>query len=220
MEQREQQSSVIHYAMNFGAVVGVYYIAKFCLFPMSLRSSLAGMFFLGLTLVVPFFIYRLTRLYRDRYVGGDITFGHALAFAMLTMGFGSLLASAAHYIYFAFIDGGMMVGALEQSIEQMASLLTGPTGEGTTIIADTVAIAAPTLTDSIDVATDSIAEESAELAVSIDAYITMLRTTTAQIKAMTPIDMTLAMLSNNLSWSIIVALPVAALIAIKRRKDL
>ena len=220
MEQREQQSSVIHYAMNFGAVVGVYYIAKFCLFPMSLRSSLAGMFFLGLTLVVPFFIYRLTRLYRDRYVGGDITFGHALAFAMLTMGFGSLLASAAHYIYFAFIDGGMMVGALEQSIEQMASLLTGPTGEGTAIIADTVAIAAPTLTDSIAVATDSIAEESEELTVSIDAYITMLRTTTAQIKAMTPIDMTLGMLSNNLSWSIIVALPVAALIAIKRRKDL
>ena len=209
---------MIHYAMNFGAVVGVYYIAKFCLFPMSLRSSLAGMFFLGLTLVVPFFIYRLTRLYRDRYMGGNITFGHALAFAMLTMGFGSLLASAAHYTYFAFIDGGMMVGTLEQSIEQMALLLTATTGEDTVAMTDTIVAAAPVLTDPIAVATESIAEAGAELVVSPDAYIDMLRTTTAQIKAMTPIDMTLGMLSNNLSWSIIVALPVAAFLTIKKRK--
>ena len=71
MEQREQQPSMVHYAMNFGTVVGIYYIAKFCLFPMSLRSSLAGVFFIGLTLVVPFLIYRLTRLYRDHYMGGQ-----------------------------------------------------------------------------------------------------------------------------------------------------
>lgn len=218
MEYKEQQPSLIHYAMNFGAVMGGYYIGKFCLFPISLRSSFAGMLFLGLTLMVPFLIYRLTTLYRDRYMGGNITFSHALAFAILTMGFGSLLASAAHYIYFAFIDGGMMVGTLEQNIEQMASLLTTPTGEGAAAMTDTMAIATPPLIDSTTVATESIAEEAAEIAASIDDYITMLRTTTEQIKAMTPIDMTLGMLSNNLSWSIIVALPVAAFLTIKKRK--
>lgn len=218
MEYKEQQPSLIHYAMNFGAVMGGYYIGKFCLFPMSLRSSFAGMLFLGLTLMVPFLIYRLTTLYRDRYMGGNITFSHALAFAILTMGFGSLLASAAHYIYFAFIDGGMMVGTLEQSIEQMASLLTAPTGEGAAAMTDTMAIATPSIIDTTTVATESMAEEAAEIAASIDDYITMLRTTTEQIKAMTPIDMTLGMLSNNLSWSIIVALPVAAFLTIKKRK--
>lgn len=218
MEYKEQQPSLIHYAMNFGAVMGGYYIGKFCLFPISLRSSFAGMLFLGLTLMVPFLIYRLTTLYRDRYMGGNITFSHALAFAILTMGFGSLLASVAHYIYFAFIDGGMMVGTLEQNIEQMASLLTAPTGEGAAAMTDTMAIATPSIIDTTTVATESMAEEAAEIAASIDDYITMLRTTTEQIKAMTPIDMTLGMLSNNLSWSIIVALPVAAFLTIKKRK--
>ena len=218
MESKEQHPSLIHYAMNFGAVMGGYYICKFCLFPMSLRSSFAGMLFLGLTLMVPFLIYRLTKLYRNRYMGGNITFSHALAFAMLTMGFGSLLASAAHYIYFAFIDGGMMVGTLEQSIEQMASLLTATTGEDAVAMTDTMAIETPSIIDTTTVATESIAEEGAELVASIDDYITMLRTTTEQIKAMTPIDMTLGMLSNNLSWSIIVALPVAAFLTIKKRK--
>ena len=214
MEQREQQPSMVHYAMNFGTVVGIYYIAKFCLFPMSLRSSLAGVFFIGLTLVVPFLIYRLTRLYRDHYMGGNITFVQALAFAMLTMGFGSLLASAAHYIYFAFIDGGAMVNTLEQNIEQMESLLSMPLNE--TAITDSVAIATSVPTDSITNISGNIIDDNMTMATTLNDYITMLRTTTAQIKALTPIDMTLGMLSNNLSWSIIVAVPVAALTTIKR----
>lgn len=187
----QEQPSMIHYAMNFGAVVGVYYIAKFCLFPMSLRSTFAGLLFIGLTLVVPVFVYKLTRLYRDRYVVGNLTFVHALAFAMLTMGFGSLLASVAHYIYFAFIDGGAMVGALEQSIEQMASLLS----------------------------TENITEMNIEQSALVDDYISMLRTTAAQIRELTPIDMTIGMLSNNLSWSVVVALPVAAFVSIRKSKQ-
>lgn len=187
----QEQPSMIHYAMNFGAVVGVYYIAKFCLFPMSLRSTFAGLLFIGLTLVVPVFVYKLTRLYRDRYVVGNLTFVHALAFAMLTMGFGSLLASVAHYIYFAFIDGGAMVGALEQSIEQMASLLS----------------------------TENITEMNIEQSALFDDYISMLRTTAAQIRELTPIDMTIGMLSNNLSWSVVVALPVAAFASIRKSKQ-
>ena len=205
---------MVHYAMNFGTVVGIYYIAKFCLFPMSLHSSLAGVFFIGLTLVVPFLIYRLTRLYRDHYMGGNITFVQALAFAMLTMGFGSLLASAAHYIYFAFIDGGAMVNTLEQNIEQMESLLSMPLNE--TAITDSVAIATSVPTDSITNISGNIIDDNMTMATTLNDYITMLRTTTAQIKALTPIDMTLGMLSNNLSWSIIVAVPVAALTTIKR----
>ncbi|MBO7267653.1 MAG: DUF4199 domain-containing protein [Bacteroidaceae bacterium] len=214
MEQREQQPSMVHYAMNFGTVVGIYYIAKFCLFPMSLRSSLAGVFFIGLTLVVPFLIYRLTRLYRDHYMGGNITFVQALAFAMLTMGFGSLLASAAHYIYFAFIDGGAIVNTLEQNIEQMESLLSMPLNE--TAITDSVAIATSVPSDSITNISGNIIDDNMTMTTTLNDYITMLRTTTAQIKALTPIDMTLGMLSNNLSWSIIVAVPVAALTTIKR----
>lgn len=187
----QEQSSMLHYAMNFGVVVGVYYIVKFCLFPLSLRSTFAGLLFIGLTLAVPLLMYLLTKFYRDRYMGGNLTFVHALAFAMLTMAFGSLLASVAHYAYFAFIDGGAMIESLEQSVEQMATLLSG----------------------------ENVAEENIAQSVSLDDYITMLRTTTMQIKTMTSIDMTIGMLSNNLSWSIIVALPVAAFVSLRKSRQ-
>lgn len=187
----QEQPSMVHYAMNFGLVVGVYYILKFFLFPMSLSSTVAGMIFIGLTIVVPLLIYRITCLYRDRYMGGNVTFSHALAFAMLTMVFGSLLASVAHYIYFAYIDGGMMVNALEQSIEQMVTLLSA----------------------------ENMPEGVAMQDVSIDDYITMLRTTVTQIKAMTPIDITMGMLSSNVSWSIVVALLVALFVSLRRKKQ-
>lgn len=169
-------------AMNMGAVVGIYYIGKFCLFPLSLHSTLAAMLFLGLTLMVPYLIYRLVRLYRDRYLNGSIEFARALAFALLIMGFGSLLAAAAHYIYFAYIDGGAMVSALEESIGQLMAIdlstLEGTENAGTTIA-------------------------------QFNEYIELMRNTATQLSTMTPIEMTMGMLSNNVSWAIAVALPVA-----------
>ena len=210
----QEQPSMIHYAMNFGAVVGVYYIAKFCLFPMSFNSTFAGMLFIGLTLMVPLLMYRLVKYYRDRYLGGDITFTHALAFTVLSMGFGSLLAAVAHYTYFAFIDGGAMMSAIEQSVEQMVAI-----AESTAMASDTTAVVPPVLTDSIAPVAPSIAGEDITLVTSLDSYITLLRTTTEQIKVMTPIDMTIGMLSNNLSWSIIVALPVAAFASLRNLKE-
>lgn len=168
--------------MNMGAVVGLYYIGKFCLFPLSLHSTLAAMLFLGLTLMVPYLVYRITKLYRDRYLTGHIDFARAFAFALLVMGFGSLLAAAAHYIYFAYIDGGAMVGALEESISQLSA---------------------------IDLSTLEGAEGVEATQTQLNQYLEMMCATAAQIAGMTPIEMTMGMLSNNVSWAIAVALPVA-----------
>ena len=123
--------------MNTGVVVGAYYIGKFCLFPLSFSSAFSGLLFIGLTLLVPYLIYRLVRTYRDRCLDGHIEFVQALVYAMLIMTFGSILAAAAHYIYFAFIDGGRMVGALEQSIEQFSAIdlsTLGTAGNDSSII--------------------------------------------------------------------------------------
>ena len=169
-------------AMNMGAVVGAYYIGKFCLFPLSLHSTLAAMLFLGLTLMVPFLVYRLARLYRDRYCGGKIDFYRAFVCSMLTMGFGSLLAAAAHYIYFAYIDGGAMIGALESSIAQLTA---------------------------IDLSTLEGVEGSEEALAQWTQYIELMRTTVTQLQAMTPIELTMGMLSNNVSWSVMLSLPIA-----------
>lgn len=174
------QQTMVNHAMSFGMVVGVYYIVKFCLFPLSLHSTMAAFLFLGLTMVVPFLVFRLVKLYRDRYCGGLITFPHAMVFAALIMGFGSLLASVAHYAYFAFIDDGAMVGALVQSVELLQDI--DPTAlEGA----------------------DTGAEEQLGL------YVETMQQTVRLLQAMSPIDITIGMLSNNFSWSIVLALPVA-----------
>ena len=179
----QEQTSMLHYAMNFGAVAGVYYIGKFCLFPLSLHSTMAALLFLGLTLVVPFLIYQLVKRYRDQYCGGHIEFTRAFFFSMLTMGFGSLLAAAAHYIYFAFIDGGAMVEALEQSIEQLQN---------------------------IDFSV--LEEANADAITQFNQYVEAMTQTARQLQTLSPIDITMGMLSNNFSWSVILSLPIALIV--------
>lgn len=182
-DHHNEQPTMINCAMNMGAVAGVYYIAKFCLFPLSLHSTMAALLFLGLTLVVPFLIYQLTKRYRDQYCGGQIEFTRAFFFSMLTMGFGSLLAAAAHYIYFAFIDGGAMVGALVQSIEQLQSIdLTALEGA------------------------------NADAVTQFNQYVEAMEQTVQQLQALSPIDITMGMLSNNFSWSVILSLPIALIV--------
>ena len=175
-----ERPTMMNCAMNFGAVVGLYNIGKFCLFPLSLHSTTAALFFLSLTLLVPYLIYRLVKRYRDQYCGGQIDFARAFIFSMYTFCFGALLASAAHYIYFAYIDGGAMVSALAQSIEQLQG---------------------------VDLAT--LEDANAEAITQFNQYIELMQQTIQQIQAMKPIDMTLGMLSNNVSWSIILSLPIA-----------
>lgn len=181
--KQEELPTMMNCAMNMGAVAGVYYIAKFCLFPLSLHSTMAALLFLGLTLVVPFLIYQLVKRYRDQYCGGQIEFTRAFIYSVLIMGFGSLLAAAAHYIYFAFIDGGAMVGALAQSIEQLQSIdLSALEGANE----------------------DSIAQ--------FNQYIEAMKLTAQQLQTLSPIDITLGMLSNNFSWSVILSLPIALIV--------
>lgn len=181
--KQEELPTMMNCAMNMGAVAGVYYIAKFCLFPLSLHSTMAALLFLGLTLVVPFLIYQLVKRYRDQYCGGQIEFTRAFIYSVLIMGFGSLLAAAAHYIYFAFIDGGAMVGALAQSIEQLQS---------------------------IDLSALEGANE--ESIAQFNQYIEAMKLTAQQLQALSPIDITLGMLSNNFSWSVILSLPIALIV--------
>ena len=179
----QENPTMISYAMNFGAVVGLYYIGKFCLFPLSLYSTMAALLFLGLTVVVPFLIYRLVKRYRDQYCGGKIDFSRAFTFSMLIMAFGSLLVAAAYYIYFAFIDNGTMVGAVVQSIEQLQA---------------------------VDLST--LEGANAEAIAQFDQYIEVMQQTVAQLQAMSPIDITMGMLSNNVSWSVILSLPIALVV--------
>ena len=176
--------------MNFGAVVGLYYIVKFCLFPLSLHTTMAAFLFLGLTLVVPFLVFLLVKRYRDQYCNGRLEFVRAWAFVVLVMGFGSLLASAAHYVYFAYIDGGAMVGALVQSIEQLQG---------------------------VDLST--LEDADAEAVAQFGQYVEMMEQAVVQLQGMSAIEITMGMLSNNFSWSIVLSLPIALIVSMRKIKQ-
>ena len=178
-----EQPTMINYAMNFGVVVGLYYIVKFCLFPLSLRSTMAGLLFLGLTVVVPLLIFLLVKRYRDQYCGGKIGVVQAFSFSLLIMGFGALLSSVAHYVYFAYIDGGAMMAAVVQSVETLQGVDLGAM-EG--------------------VSAGAIAQ--------YNQYVDLMQQTVQQLQMLKPIDMTIGMLSNNVSWSVIISLPIALLV--------
>lgn len=185
----QEQPTMVNSAMNFGAVVGMYYIVKFCLFPLGLHSVMASLLFWGLTVVVPFFVFLLVKRYRDQYCGGKLEFTRALAFSVLTMGFGALLAAVAHYIYFAYIDGGAMVEALVQSMEQLQRV---------------------DLSTLEDVDANAIAQ--------FGQYIEMMHQTAEQLQAMSAIEITMGMLSNNFSWSIVLSLPIALMASMRKTK--
>lgn len=191
--EHNEQPTMMNCAMNMGLIVGAYYIVKFCLFPLSMHSTFAAMLFFGLTMMVPFLVYRLVKVYKDRYAGGSIDFARAFSFALLVMAFGSLLASVAHYVYFEYIDNGLVVSTLAANIEELAAVDLGAI-------------------EGIDTT------EGAEAVEQYNRFIEMMNTTLQQLQAMSSIKMTVGMLSNNVSWAFIVALPIA-LVASMRKKE-
>ena len=95
--------------MIFGTYMGLFWILKFILVPLGLTSPFLLLLFICLTICVPFMGYYYTKLYRNRVCDGSITFFHAWLFNVFMYVCASLLTSAAHYVYFAFIDQGYIL---------------------------------------------------------------------------------------------------------------
>ena len=78
-----------------------------------------------LTCAVPFVGYFYLKAFRERICGGAISFGQACLFTLLMYMFASLLASVAHYVYFAFIDGGFIINEYSHMVEQVFNATPG-----------------------------------------------------------------------------------------------
>lgn len=100
------------YAMNLGTCMGIFWIVKFALIPLGLQYNYLFLAYTVLTLAVPFIGYRYVAAFRDKECGGIISFSQACLFCLSMYIFASLLASVAHYVYFAWIDNGYMVEKL------------------------------------------------------------------------------------------------------------
>ena len=110
--------------MHYGTLMGIFWTLKFVLFPMGMQSPLLLMAFFLLTLIVPVAGFFLVRQYRDRECGGVLSFSRAFLFTSFMYLFAALFATIAHYVYFRYIDGGLIVNTYQDMLTQMEAIAT------------------------------------------------------------------------------------------------
>ncbi|EJW99129.1 hypothetical protein, membrane, partial [gut metagenome] len=80
---KNHSGTLQQYAMLYGTYMGLFWIAKFTLFPLGMSSPLLLLLFLALTIYVPFLGFRYTKSYRDYVLNGNISFLQAWAFNLM-----------------------------------------------------------------------------------------------------------------------------------------
>lgn len=111
-------------AMKYGTIMGIFWTIKFVLFPWGMENPLLLMAFFLLTLIVPVVGFFLVRQYRDRECGGILNFSRAFLFTSFMYMFAALFATIAHYIYFRYMDNGMIVNTYQNMLTQMSAVAT------------------------------------------------------------------------------------------------
>lgn len=113
----ENRGYIQRCAMLYGAYLGVFWIVGAAFFPLGLSNPFLFLVFIGFVLCGPFIAYRHVRTYRNAVCGGSMSFSHAWVFTVLMYMFAALLAAAAHYIYFRFIDQGYIINTYSKLVE-------------------------------------------------------------------------------------------------------
>lgn len=90
--------------MEFGLILGIYFILKFALTVLSSKIIILSIFSWILLVGIPFVIYSMLRYYRDRLNGGYIEFARAWNLGMLLIFFASLPEALSQFIYFEYIN--------------------------------------------------------------------------------------------------------------------
>lgn len=121
---QNQPISLQQTAMYFGTLMGLFWIIKFTFLPLGFTIPLLQLLFVLLTFFVPILGYLYARKFRNRYCGGSITFSRAFAFTVLMYLFAALLAAVAHYIYFRYIDNGLLIDSYIGQLEAMKPTAT------------------------------------------------------------------------------------------------
>ncbi|MFA6830699.1 MAG: DUF4199 domain-containing protein [Bacteroidaceae bacterium] len=101
-------------AMTYGTYMGLFWVAKFILFPLGFSYNFLFLLFFVLTIAVPFICYRMTKNFRDTKLNGTINWFQAWAFNLFVFLFAALLVGVAHYAYFQFLDHGFIIESYDK----------------------------------------------------------------------------------------------------------
>ena len=125
MTIENQRNNFQQAAMRYGTLMGIFWTVKFALFPMGMGMPVLLVGFFLLTFVgVPVLGFRFAQLYRNRECGGTLTFSRAFLFTSFMYLFAALFATIAHYIYFQYMDNGLIVSTYQDMLTQMTAVAT------------------------------------------------------------------------------------------------
>ena len=175
----ENKSTLQEYAMRYGTAMGIFWACKFVLFPLGMSMPLLLIFFFILTLSVPILGYLFVRKYREQQCEGVLNFSRAYIFTIFMYMFASLFVAVIHYLYFRYIDNGMIVNTYQGMIDQMNAVATGDM------------------------------KESLE----------QVRTALDVVSSLTPLEITLQLLTQNVFYCSILAIPTGLLVMRNKKKE-
>ena len=175
----ENKSTLQEYAMRYGTAMGIFWACKFVLFPLGMSMPLLLIFFFILTLSVPILGYLFVRKYREQQCEGVLSFSKAYIFTIFMYMFASLFVAVIHYLYFRYMDNGMIVNTYQGMIDQMNAVATGDMKE------------------------------------SLEQF----RTALDVVSSLTPLEITLQLLTQNVFYCTILAIPTGLLVMRNKKKE-
>ena len=104
------------YAAYYGLWAGLCWIGSFALSMTGLQTPLAGNLGLLLGLLSIYFVVRLMRGFRENIA--PLPLRRAWYMAWMIFAAAALLCTAAQYIYFAYIDGGLLMRTYSELMQQ------------------------------------------------------------------------------------------------------
>ncbi|MEG2181075.1 MAG: DUF4199 domain-containing protein [Bacteroidales bacterium] len=125
----EERNKLNHFAMEYGLLLGAYFILKFGITVISSKILVLSILSWILLIGIPFVIYWMLRNFRDRQNAGVLEFGKAWSLSMLLIFFASLPEALAQYAYFQFINPAYIheqISQITTALESLSDLKESP----------------------------------------------------------------------------------------------
>lgn len=116
MISREEYIQLRAFARQDGLLMGAVWLTAFGCFIGSMKVPALEIGFVTGMIATPFVMFLRLKAFRDKVLGGGISYGRAVVFCAMTMAYASLIMTAATMVYFTFIDNGMMMNTLRDNV--------------------------------------------------------------------------------------------------------
>ncbi len=99
-----------------GARLAALWVVSFACYVIGISNPLYGVVAMALMIATPFFVSLRVMKFRDKGLGGVISFGRGWGYSLYMFFYASILLALAQYVYFAYIDHGYMLHSFSEAL--------------------------------------------------------------------------------------------------------